>query len=141
MNVKFLKGSQAEFENVAGRYKPGAFYLVINEDKANKDEYTKPSRLYYGVDENNCVPVNQGINVIDTVGNLPTPSKLTAGEFYYAEKENILCINNGNNWVQTNTDTILSKENSRVVVREHPDKKNTVIIENKIQDSAGNSTV
>lgn len=140
MNVKFLKGSQAEFEKVAGRYKPGAFYLVINDNKSAED-YKKPSRLYYGVDENNCVPVNQGINVVDTIADLPQSfNKNTAGEFYYAKDKNILCINNGKGWVQTNTDTVLdtSKENSNVSVNSNPEKPNGVSITNTIADSSGN---
>lgn len=140
MNVKFLKGSQAEFEKVAGRYKPGAFYLVINENKSAED-YKKPSRLYYGVDENNCVPVNQGINVVDTTADLPQSfNKNTAGEFYYVKDKNILCINNGKGWVQTNTDTVLdtSKKSSNVSVNRNPEKPNGVSITNTIADSSGN---
>lgn len=140
MNVKFLKGSQAEFEKVAGRYKPGAFYLVINENKSAED-YKKPSRLYYGVDENNCVPVNQGINVVDTTADLPQSfNKNTAGEFYYVKDKNILCINNGKGWVQTNTDTVLdtSKKNSNVSVNSNPEKPNGVSITNTIADSSDN---
>ena len=140
MNVKFLKGSQAEFEKVAGRYKPGAFYLVINDNKF-ADDYKKPSRLYYGVDENNCVPVNQGINVVDTTAGLPQSfNQNTAGEFYYVKDKNILCINNGKGWVQTNTDTVLdtSKENSNVSVNSNPEKPNGVSITNTIADSSGN---
>lgn len=140
MNVKFLKGSQAEFENVAGRYKPGAFYLVINDDKSAED-YKKPSRLYYGVDENNCVPVNQGINVVDTTAGLPQSfTQNTAGEFYYVKDKNILCINNGKGWIQTNTDTVLdtNKKNSNVSVNSNPEKPNGVSITNTIADSSGN---
>lgn len=140
MNVKFLKGSQAEFENVAGRYKPGAFYLVINDDKS-ADDYKKPSRLYYGVDENNCVPVNQGINVVDTTAGLPQSfSQNTAGEFYYVKDKNILCINNGNGWIQTNTDTVLDtdKKNSNVLVNTSPNNANGASITNTIADSSGN---
>jgi hypothetical protein len=140
LNVKFLKGSQAEFEKVAGRYKPGAFYLVINDNKS-ADDYKKPSRLYYGVDENNCVPVNQGINVVDTTADLPQSfNQNTAGEFYYVKDKNILCINNGKGWIQTNTDTILdtSKKNSNVSVNSNPEKPNGVSITNTIADSSGN---
>ena len=140
MNVKFLKGSQAEFENVAGRYKPGAFYLVINDDKSAED-YKKPSRLYYGVDENNCVPVNQGINVVDTTAGLPQGfTQNTAGEFYYVKDKNILCINNGKGWIQTNTDTVLNtnKKDSNVSVNSNPEKPNGVSITNTIADSSGN---
>lgn len=140
MNVKFLKGSQAEFENVAGRYKPGAFYLVINDDKSAED-YKKPSRLYYGVDENNCVPVNQGINVVDTTAGLPQSfTQSSAGEFYYVKDKNILCINNGKGWIQTNTDTVLdtNKKNSNVSVNSNPEKPNGVSITNTIADSSGN---
>ena len=140
MNVKFLKGSQAEFEKVAGRYKPGAFYLVINDNKSAED-YKKPSRLYYGVDENNCVPVNQGINVVDTTADLPQSfNQNAAGEFYYVKDKNILCINNGKNWIQTNTDTVLDtrKENSNVSVNNNPENHNGVSITNTIADSSGN---
>lgn len=140
MNVKFLKGSQAEFEKVAGRYKPGAFYLVINDNKSAND-YKKPSRLYYGVDENNCVPVNQGINVVDTTAGLPQSfNQNTAGEFYYVKDKNILCINNGKGWIQTNADTVLdtSKKNSNVSVNSNPEKPNGVSITNTIADSSGN---
>lgn len=140
MNVKFLKGSQAEFEKVAGRYKPGAFYLVINDNKS-ADDYKKPSRLYYGIDENNCVPVNQGINVVDTTAGLPQSfNQNTAGEFYYVKDKNILCINNGKGWIQTNTDTVLdtSKKNSNVSVNSNPEKPNGVSITNTIADSSGN---
>lgn len=140
MNVKFLKGSQAEFEKVAGRYKPGAFYLVINDNKSAND-YKKPSRLYYGVDENNCVPVNQGINVVDTTAGLPQSfNQNTAGEFYYVKDKNILCINNGKGWIQTNTDTVLdtSKKNSNVSVNSNFEKPNGVSITNTIADSSGN---
>jgi hypothetical protein len=140
LNVKFLKGSQAEFENVAGRYKPGAFYLVINDDKSAED-YKKPSRLYYGVDENNCVPVNQGINVVDTTAGLPQGfTQNTAGEFYYVKDKNILCINNGKGWIQTNTDTVLNtnKKDSNVSVNSNPEKPNGVSITNTIADSSGN---
>lgn len=140
MNVKFLKGSQAEFERVVGRYKPGAFYLVINDDKSAED-YKKPSRLYYGVDENNCIPVNQGINVINTTADLPQSfTQNTAGEFYYVKDKNILCINNGKGWVQTNTDTVLDtdKKNSNVSVNSNPEKPNGVSITNTIADSSGN---
>lgn len=140
MNVKFLKGSQTEFERVAGRYKPGAFYLVIN-DNESADDYKKPSRLYYGVDENNCVPVNQGINVVDTTAGLPQNfNQNTAGEFYYVKDKNILCINNGKGWIQTNTDTVLDtdKKNSNVSVNAHPNNGNGASITNTIADSSGN---
>jgi hypothetical protein len=140
LNVKFLKGSQAEFEKVAGRYKPGAFYLVINDNKS-ADDYKKPSRLYYGVDENNCVPVNQGINVVDTTAGLPQSfNQNTAGEFYYVKDKNILCINNGKGWVQTNTDTVLDtdKKNSNVSVNTSPNNANGASITNTIADSSGN---
>jgi hypothetical protein len=56
------------------------------------------------------VPVNEGINFVTSVPDLPTPATSaekvdTAGHFYYASSENVLCVYNGKNWVQINPDT------------------------------------
>ena len=138
--VKFLKGTQAQFEALcaAGRYQPGAFYLVIDDTAgATADSLGKPGRLYYGVNSTNIAPVNQGITNVETTANLPTPNALNAGNFYYVSKDNILCISNGKNWVQTNVDTTLSSETSSIEVG-YPEA-NKAKITQTIADSAGNS--
>ena len=138
--VKFLKGTQAQFEALcaAGRYQPGAFYLVIDDTAgATADSLGKPGRLYYGVNSTNIAPVNQGITNVETTANLPTPNALNAGNFYYVSKDNILCISNGKNWVQTNVDTTLSSETSSIEVG-YPEADKATITQT-ITDTAGNS--
>lgn len=136
--VKFLKGTQEQFEALcaAGKYQPGAFYLVIDDTADAKDNLGKPGRLYYGVNATNIAPVNQGITTVKTTGGLPIPSKLNAGNFFYAEDENILCISNGKSWVQTNVDTTLSSDASSIDITSAGE--NAVKIEQTIADTAGN---
>ena len=136
--VKFLKGTQEQFETLcaAGKYQPGAFYLVIDDTASAGDNLGKPGRLYYGVNATNIAPVNQGITTVKTTAGLPTPSKLNAGNFFYAEDENILCISNGKSWVQTNVDTTLSSDASTIDITSAGE--NAVKIEQTIADTAGN---
>lgn len=101
-NVGFKLGSQAKIDTlvnqvVEGSY--GIFYLT-------KDT----SRLYVGNEENKIVPVNAGIITVKTVNDLPTVSGLSAtekanlaGNYYYVEDSNILCVFNGSKWVQINS--------------------------------------
>lgn len=138
--VKFLKGTQAQFEALcaAGRYQPGAFYLVIDDTAgATADTLGKPGRLYYGVNSTTIAPVNQGITSVETIENLPTPSALNAGGFYYVTTKNILCISNGDKWVQTNVDTTLSPNDSSIEVGSA--NNNEATITQVIADSSGNS--
>lgn len=136
--VKFLKGTQEQFETLCatGKYQPGAFYLVIDDTASAGDNLGKPGRLYYGVNATNIAPVNQGITTVKTTAGLPTPSKLNAGNFFYAEDENILCISNGKSWVQTNVDTTLSSDASTIDITSAGE--NAVKIEQTIADTAGN---
>ena len=138
--VKFLKGTQAQFEALcaAGRYQPGAFYLVIDDTAgATVDSLGKPGRLYYGVNSTNIAPVNQGITSVETIENLPTPNALNAGGFYYVTTKNILCISNGDKWVQTNVDTTLNPNDSSIEVGSA--NNNEATITQVIADSSGNS--
>lgn len=138
--VKFLKGTQAQFETLcaAGKYQAGAFYLVIDDTTgATADSLGKPGRLYYGVNSTNIAPVNQGITNVETTTKLPTPNALNAGNFYYVTNDNILCISNGKSWVQTNVDTTLSPETSSIEVGSPAENKATIT--QVIADTTGNS--
>lgn len=98
-NVLFKRGTQANLNELAkqsANILDGAFYLT-----------TDSHRLYVG-QGSEIVPVNEGVSSIASINSLPTvesPDSLNAGHFYYAEKENILCIHNGQKWVQINPDT------------------------------------
>lgn len=138
--VKFLKGTQAQFKTLCatGKYQAGAFYLVIDDTAgATADTLGKPGRLYYGVNSTTIAPVNQGITSVETIENLPTPNALNAGGFYYVTTKNILCISNGDKWVQTNVDTTLSPNDSSIEVGSA--NKNEATITQVIADSSGNS--
>ena len=86
---KFLRGNSANLANVA--VEDGAFYLT-----------TDTHRLYVGQGTELC-PVNEGVVTVANIENLPETA--IAGSFYYATKENILCVYNGQTFVQINPDT------------------------------------
>lgn len=102
-NVGFKHGTQANMDKivnttVAGSY--GTFYLTSDT-----------SRLYVGNADNKVVPVNEHIIRIANRENLPDIPSDDAGKqrlyrdgiYYYLENENILCIFNGQYWVQINS--------------------------------------
>jgi hypothetical protein len=61
-------------------------------------------RLYIGNEDTSLSPVNEGVVTVANVAALSSVSA-PAGSFYYATAENILCVYNGQNWVQINSDT------------------------------------
>ena len=80
----------------------GTFYLTSNTN-----------RLYIGKADGSIAPVNAGIITVDRVSRkegdpdtytyLPTAgSPEVVGNYYYASRDNILCVYNGNTWVQIN---------------------------------------
>lgn len=105
-NVGFKVGSQETVDRIlAGEtgYKAihGCFYLT-------QDSH----RLYVGNEDETLSPVNEGIEFIQTwneLQNIATSAassvngmKYLTGRFYYVGERNILCVYNGNNWVQLN---------------------------------------
>ena len=122
-NVGFKLGLQSAVDTLISKNNtanaaavPGAFYLTSDTH-----------RLYIGDDDKNLNPVNEGIQFVTTLSQLPGNSGvgLTAdqklamtGRFYYVEKDNnnntlnVLCVYNGNHWVQINTysDTVIKTD-------------------------------
>ena len=103
-DIRFLLGTQSNLEGYISGSKTaqeGTFYLT-------QDTH----RLYVGTNENKVVPVNEGVITVSEVAALPT-TNIHAGEFYYATKENILCVyagpynatNKTGGWVQINSNT------------------------------------
>lgn len=77
----------------------GTFYLT--EDS---------HRLYVGNEDTSLSPVNEGVVTVASVSALPSitsqeDQKAYTGAFYYATSENILCVFNGQHWVQINRNT------------------------------------
>jgi hypothetical protein len=114
-NVGFKRGTQERLDNLlvlgtGANAIPGTFYLT-----------TDTNRLYIGKEDNSIAPVNAGIITVDQITadpqnnltGLPAKSDSIVGNYYYAAKENILCIFNGQDWIQINsvvTNTDLSTD-------------------------------
>ena len=103
-DIRFLLGTQENLEAyIAGtkQASEGTFYMT-------QDTH----RLYIGTNEKKVVPVNEGVITVAEVAALPS-TNVHAGEFYYATKENILCVyagpynaaNKTGGWVQINSNT------------------------------------
>ena len=95
--IKFLQGAQTALNGLItnGGAQEGSFYLTNDTH-----------RLYIGKTVNGKVvpvAVNEGVTTVANINSLPT-SGVNAGEFYYATTENILCVYNGSQFIQINTD-------------------------------------
>ena len=98
-NVQFLRGNHANLPQTAT---DGVFYLT-----------TDTNRLYVG-NGTNLIELNKSITTVASVSALPTVG-VEDGQFYYAEKENILCIYNasGSKWMQINKDSYLDENKEK----------------------------
>lgn len=97
-NVKFLKGTQSNF-NKLSTFTDGAFYLTTDTD-----------RLYFAQSSNECVPLNQFIRTVTWEQfNALTTTQVAKGDYYYVPEKNILAVCKDNNatltWTQLNPDT------------------------------------
>ena len=144
-NVLFLQGNQTKLNDLItnGGATEGAFYLTNDTH-----------RLYVGRNNGTKtipVAVNEGVVTVANVNALPT-SGINAGEFYYATTENILCVYNGQKFIQINTDqnniissltnTVSATNNVATVKTEVKDDKNIAIDDTfQIQDSSGHTLI
>jgi hypothetical protein len=91
--IKFLRGSQEKFESL-GTYADGVFYLT-----------TDTNRLYIGNGDATPALLNQTVQVVAKVDDLPASPPAHENDFYYCTAENILAMYDGTKWVQINHDT------------------------------------
>lgn len=95
-NVGFKLGEQSALKTIHDNKQAieGTFYLTSDSH-----------RLYIGLNGGTVAPVNEGVITVNTTKDLPsvTDHDLTAGSFYYAKEDNILCVYNGSKWVQINS--------------------------------------
>lgn len=103
-NIGFKVGTQAAVDlllaagsNAGATH--GTFYLTSDTH-----------RLYIGNSDTSLSSVNEGVITVADTNHLPITSESITGTFYYAAAENILCVYNGQQWVQVNTftDTTIS---------------------------------
>lgn len=108
-NVLFKQGTQENLDaiRVAKSATDGTFYLT-NDSR----------RLYIGTSSGDAIPVNEGVTTVNTIDDLPRGnlSALHAGQFYYVIDKNILCVNNGQTWVQLNPNTNTVVKNLDITV-------------------------
>lgn len=88
-NIAFKRGLHAALPATAV---DGCFYLT-----------TDTNRLYVG-QGTSMVELNKSITEVAQVSDLPKKGAAD-GQFYYATKENVLCIYKNADWVQINPDT------------------------------------
>lgn len=138
-NIQFLSGSQAQLnkyllesgDSLSGKAKEGAFYLTTDTHRL----YIGRAITVSGSTKIIPVPVNEGIETVTSVANLPNSAN--QGEFYYISEANILAVRSGNAWVQLNTDTNIGKVESFVNPNLNASGKGSVAVQTTITDSAG----
>lgn len=140
-SVGFKMGEQSTMDSllragVGANAIPGTFYLTSDTN-----------RLYIGKDDKSIAPINAGIITIDRIVRKPndpstykylpdiptndTEKDKLAGNYYYATEDNILCIFNGENWVQINS--VVTNTNIVTDVS----GTGTVTVETVVSQSAG----
>lgn len=102
-NVAFKMGTQLALNSIAknSTAQEGSFYLTSDSH-----------RLYIGLAGGAIASVNEGVINVPNVAALPviaSSKDLSAGQFYYAQAENVLCVYNGSSWVQINPDTSIEE--------------------------------
>lgn len=131
--IKFLQGTQDALNGLIanGGAKEGSFYLTNDTH-----------RLYVGKTvgaKTVPVAVNEGVVTVANIAALPL-SGVNAGEFYYATQENILCVYNGSQFVQINTDKNTTLKENEIAV-ELDETNNSAKITQTITDSEGDTYV
>ena len=103
-NVLFKRGPQSRLPSTTAAVVDGAFYLT-----------TDTNRLYVGTEEHELRLLNQTVQIVNAIANLPVFASGTeaahVNDFYYCTNENVLCVwkenvnNNPYGWQQINKNT------------------------------------
>ena len=136
-NVLFKRGLQANLPSTSAAVVDGAFYLT-----------TDTNRLYVGQEGGTLKLLNQTVQIVAAVANLPSFStnaeaQAHVNDFYYCTAENILCVwkenangtsNYGWQQINKNTDTTNATESFTTSVT-----NDIGTISHSLVDSEGNS--
>lgn len=125
-NVMFKRGLSTALPATGNA---GSFYLT-----------TDTNRLYVCNTEGGAlVELNQSINTVDTIGQLPTGTTgAQKGQYYYVSGSNVLAYYDGTQWKQINPDATLVDNRENAVVEGN---NNAVMVTSAIEDTEGHSSV
>lgn len=125
-NVMFKRGLSTALPTTGNA---GSFYLT-----------TDTNRLYVCNTEGGAlVELNQSINTVDAIGQLPTGTTgAQKGQYYYVSGSNVLAYYDGTQWKQINPDATLVDSEENTVVEGND---NAVITTSTIEDTEGHSSV
>ena len=128
-NIGFKVGTQSAVDGLIARGTSagathGTFYLTSDTH-----------RLYIGNEDTSISAVNEGVVTVANVNSLPQTSESITGTFYYATAQNILCVYNGQDWVQINANTNTTNESNDFTTWNVPNLSNAVGVSDIIEDS------
>ena len=125
-NVMFKRGLSTALPTAGNA---GSFYLT-----------TDTNRLYVCNTEGGAlVELNQSINTVDTIGQLPTGTTgAQKGQYYYVSGSNVLAYYDGTQWKQINPDATLVDNEENAVVEGND---NAVMVTSTVEDTEGHSSV
>ena len=130
-NVLFKQGTQDKLDQIrtARSAAEGTFYLTSDSH-----------RMYLGIANGDAVPVNEGVTTVATLDDLPKNyTKLHAGQFYYVTHDNILCVFNGQSWVQINPNTNTYIKELKIDIAQVDGVADTVSLNISVVDNEGQS--
>lgn len=124
-NVMFKRGLSTALPSTGV---DGVFYLT-----------TDTNRLYVGNESGKLVELNQSINTVEKLGDLPTDtSKAQKGQYYYISGTNTLAYFDGAQWKQINPDTTLVANAENTVITEVTGGVKTTAT---VEDTTGKTSV
>ena len=125
-NVMFKRGLSTALPATGNA---GSFYLT-----------TDTNRLYVCNTEGGAlVELNQSINTVETIGQLPTGTTgAQKGQYYYVSGSNVLAYYDGTQWKQINPDATLVNNEENTAIEGN---NNAVKVTSTVEDTEGHSSV
>lgn len=143
-NVSFKLGLQSAIDQLLiakTGAEEGSFYLTSDTHRLYIGGKASPSDTDVQV-----FPVNEGVTTVDGLVNLPTydteaQKDAAAGRFYYVADANILCVFNGQDWIQINANDDTGIASTKFQLGQDDDNPEAVKVEYVISDTNGQQKV